>query len=435
MKQKKFLGLISTLILVTTSVFTLALPASATPNAPTILMAAGGNTSATIQVAAAGSGPVPTSYEVSASPGSSTCTIIVPNNACNLESLTNGTKYTVTVIAVRDGNNSSPATTTTSPMEASYTLSVTDDLVDAPGECQTFTTNAPGTVLATWSGNDGVIGEVGSLSGYSLCPDWSWYGIIDTALNLTLTLWHSGTPISSGALLSTVQETYTPFASATGLYSPFSGDDYSFISEPTSSSLSEGETLSFIVDAPGDQWSAIFIDETYWGSGPVNTIPSIDWVEFGNCNNRVLTLRIYGDDAVEFPSWLDDYLTSVDVTFIRSNSTSCSRGSVSNESASKLLNYFVVEGFKPKNSYLNKTMRSFIRAELSKAFNFERLECTGTVRGKKWTSQKEQLAVSRARVACDYAQSVYPSAEVELKIRLIKKPKQNPLTVRIRVYS
>ncbi len=218
---KQLAGIVVSLSLTFLSVVGVSQPASAAPNTPTILGAAGGNGFIGVQASPAGTGTLATHLVVTASPGASTCTMPLPVNYCNLVGLTNGTKYTVSVVAVESGNESSPATTIASPRVAEYTLSVTDGLVDEPGECQTFTTNAPSSVLATWSGGDGVIGEVGTLAGYSLCPLWEWYP--SKPHNLTLTLWHSGTPISVGQSLSTVELTYTPFASATGLYSPNTG--------------------------------------------------------------------------------------------------------------------------------------------------------------------------------------------------------------------
>jgi hypothetical protein len=97
-------------------------------------------------------------------------------------------------------------------------------------------------------------------------------------------------------------------------------------------------------------------------------------------------------------------------------------------------NYFVVEGFKKGKHKLSASMKSFIRKELAAKTGESRVVCTGTVRGKTWTPKKEALAIARAKAGCDYVRTILPDVPVELKKRLISKPKGNPLTVRIRAF-
>ena len=97
-------------------------------------------------------------------------------------------------------------------------------------------------------------------------------------------------------------------------------------------------------------------------------------------------------------------------------------------------NYFVVQGFNKGKSQLKKPMKKFIRKEITSRSKESRVVCTGTVVGKKWTAKKETLALARAKAGCDYVNELRPDVPVELKKRLIKKGKGDPLTVRIRVF-
>jgi hypothetical protein len=79
-------------------------------------------------------------------------------------------------------------------------------------------------------------------------------------------------------------------------------------------------------------------------------------------------------------------------------------------------------------------MRSFIRKELGIRSGEVRAICTGTVRARVWTAEKERLALARAASGCNYVTSLSPDLTVELRKRLIPKGEGNPFTVRIRVF-
>lgn len=97
--------------------------------------------------------------------------------------------------------------------------------------------------------------------------------------------------------------------------------------------------------------------------------------------------------------------------------------------------YFVAEGFPKFKSTLSESMKRFISKEIYQAGSSQtKVVCTGTVRGKTWTSKREALALARATAGCDYIKTLLPSVETELKKRLMSKKKQNSLTVRIRVF-
>jgi hypothetical protein len=68
----------------------------ATPPAP---VAVAGVESATITVAAPSVGPTPTSYLVTANPGTATCTVTGASGSCPITGLTGATTYTFTVVA------------------------------------------------------------------------------------------------------------------------------------------------------------------------------------------------------------------------------------------------------------------------------------------------------------------------------------------------
>ena len=96
--------------------------------------------------------------------------------------------------------------------------------------------------------------------------------------------------------------------------------------------------------------------------------------------------------------------------------------------------YFVAEGFGKGKSKLTKAMKSFISKQLDAHLGEKQITCTGTVRGRAWNPKREALALARAKAGCDYVRTLLPEVPVELKKRLISKPKGNPLTVRIRAF-
>ena len=105
-------------------------------------------------------------------------------------------------------------------------------------------------------------------------------------------------------------------------------------------------------------------------------------------------------------------------------------------SAVERINYFVVEGFPRFKSTLNTSMKNFIGEQVAESgATINKVVCTGTVRGSKWTAKREALALARATAGCDYVETLLPSVETELRKRLISKKKQNSLTVRISVFK
>lgn len=98
-------------------------PAITTPRAPS-----GTALAQSVRVTAnRGSGGLPTSYLVTASPSNATCTIVHPETSCVVTGLTAGTAYTFTTTATKDSttNASSPASTVIRPL-ASQTISFTN---------------------------------------------------------------------------------------------------------------------------------------------------------------------------------------------------------------------------------------------------------------------------------------------------------------------
>lgn len=78
-----------------------------TPNAPGKPTATVSGTTATIAVAAPGSGGTPSSYTVTASPGGATCTVTGASGSCTISGLTAGQSYTFTSTATNASGTSS----------------------------------------------------------------------------------------------------------------------------------------------------------------------------------------------------------------------------------------------------------------------------------------------------------------------------------------
>jgi outer membrane protein OmpA-like peptidoglycan-associated protein len=94
--------------------------ASVTPNAPLASpgtpgkpTATAGDSQASIAVVAPVSGGLPASYTITASPGSATCTVVVPATSCTISGLSNGTSYTFSATATNASGTSSASASST----------------------------------------------------------------------------------------------------------------------------------------------------------------------------------------------------------------------------------------------------------------------------------------------------------------------------------
>jgi hypothetical protein len=149
----------------------------------------------------------------------------------------------------------------------------------------------------------------------------------------------------------------------------------------------------------------------------------IDWINPGSSSQREIW-RIYDPDG-------STLICSLIVTYLPASSGPAPGGSGSSTQNST---YFVAEGFGKGKAKLTKAMKSFISKQLDARLGEKQITCTGTVRGKAWNPKREALALARAKAGCDYVRTLLPDVPVELKKRLISKPKGNPLTVRIRAF-
>lgn len=129
------------------------------PPAPTVQV---GNSSATVSVAPAATGGVPSSYTVYAQPGNHTCTVTVPATSCTLSGLTNGITYSVTTSATNAFGTSPTSPATTAVVDAppialqptvvvgSGGVTVSGSVDPAGGSVSTYTfTLGPGALSCT----------------------------------------------------------------------------------------------------------------------------------------------------------------------------------------------------------------------------------------------------------------------------------------------
>ncbi len=135
-------------------------PAPTAPNAPGIPTVVAGEESATITVTAPTGGVVPTSYEVTASPGGKKCTVNGASGSCTVTGLTAGTAYTFTTVAKTSTGSSSASTASTSitvlatnTVPAGYTPSWDKEpLTDSETDANTvgfFPAVSPGVIIIT----------------------------------------------------------------------------------------------------------------------------------------------------------------------------------------------------------------------------------------------------------------------------------------------
>jgi hypothetical protein len=153
-----------------------------------------------------------------------------------------------------------------------------------------------------------------------------------------------------------------------------------------------------------------------------------EWIsEFAGSTRRLQYRSVnLGSDP---PQATGPVLCSIDVVYAATSSGS--RDAFTQLASS---NYFVAEGFERRKHRLSSAMKSFISEQLKARAGEKRVVCTGTVRGRAWNPKREALALARAKAGCDYVRTLLPDVPVELKKRLISKPKGNPLTVRIRAF-
>jgi hypothetical protein len=157
---------------------------------------------------------------------------------------------------------------------------------------------------------------------------------------------------------------------------------------------------------------------------PQLSIPNVFYWTNPGSSSQSETWRIYDPTNTTL-------LCELVVTYLPANRSQAPGGS---GSSTKDSNYFVAEGFGKGKAKLTRAMKSFISEQLEARAGEKRVVCTGTVRGRAWNPKREALALARAKAGCDYVRTLLPEVPVELKKRLISKPKGNPLTVRIRAF-
>lgn len=93
------------------------------PTSPSAPSATAGNEQATVSIAPNTTGPTPTSYRITATPGSQYCDVVSPATSCTITGLTNGTAYIFSAVAI-SGNltsfasSASAAVTPSAPSSA-----------------------------------------------------------------------------------------------------------------------------------------------------------------------------------------------------------------------------------------------------------------------------------------------------------------------------
>jgi hypothetical protein len=93
---------------------TAATPGQLAPNAPGVPAVLAGDGRLTVVVSPPGDGVTPTGYVATAMPGAATCTVTGSSGTCVITGLTNGTAYTVTLIAVNEGGSSPQSSSSSS---------------------------------------------------------------------------------------------------------------------------------------------------------------------------------------------------------------------------------------------------------------------------------------------------------------------------------
>jgi hypothetical protein len=221
------------------------------------------------------------------------------------------------------------------------------------------------------------------------------------------------------------------------------GETYPTSLLASSENLPYGGSIDITNDVSGSALVAMWVDNLPIGAGPLEYPWSFTYEYFSG--NSYTSCE--GGEVVQFALIPFEYEFEPDVPFpgleetdwpfveftLGANTNLC--GSGGGDVIMTRTNYFVVEGFSKGKADLTNPMKAFIQKELAVSVFPAKVVCTGTVRGKKWTASRDALALARATSGCDFVTKLYPVVEIELKKRLIKKKKQNPLTVRISVFN
>jgi len=125
--------------------------APTTPNTPGVPTVVAGEESATITVTAPTGGLVPTSYEVTATPGGAKCTVTGASGLCTISGLTAGTAYTFTTIAKVSTGDSSASTASASVTALTKTTTTTAPAVTTTTIIEpTTSTTIPAGYAPSW---------------------------------------------------------------------------------------------------------------------------------------------------------------------------------------------------------------------------------------------------------------------------------------------
>jgi hypothetical protein len=121
------------------------------PNTPGVPTVVAGEESATITVTAPTGGVAPTSYEVTATPGGTKCTVTGASGSCTISGLTAGTAYTFTTIAkVSTGDSSASTASASTTVLAKTTITTTATTVPASTATTIPLTTIPAGYTPSW---------------------------------------------------------------------------------------------------------------------------------------------------------------------------------------------------------------------------------------------------------------------------------------------
>ena len=245
----------------------------ASPGAPTSTSAIAGSLEATVSWVAPTTGGAPTSYTVTSTPGSFTCTVNAPATSCIVTGLTNGTPYTFVVAATNQhGTTSSVATNAVTPML--YTISYHINNADSGTEpiSETVTANS----LYTVAFNSGNLRRTGfSFLGWSTDPSDG----------------NNGTILKQGTDTVTVSSDVTLYAKwnnpyGFGLYldKPFVQNSYIYDPVDPTTALESAETHTVATSCPnslaigivtGNAACSVLVEGIYGGASTTTSSPTV----------------------------------------------------------------------------------------------------------------------------------------------------------------